>query len=574
MKNLIVIFACAAGLAYCLPAFGQCLSREAVIAFNKGEENTRHFLGVITYKDSEFTDLVFIKKKGEAKAVYETIRVDEDLYTVEKFEEDDKDFAKDVFHGLAYKEVSLSVNSVTSWTLITSNFTWTEVKKHERTYVWNWDSGSYTLSEEVQKEGLKGNSIFSPPGTNNLFVLVGHHFDSDRQELILVGKSVDKQEFKSPVNKAGTYYIVRYNINLEIISTQTFEIEYSHGVVFSDVYQLEDDKLVLVLAPQLPHKKHKYHNPAPFRYKLLIINSNGELERQIDFHNPCFNWKIHGLEFVEDEIIIYGAGEKLNGSTGSGEIPVSVSTSKEFQGEWRRTLYTQPNDYIQLCRIQADGSSYKNVLIPTEDIKAVAKPLDSHKVGGQILSGHSIFLSAQKGQNGQIFLTGTVRDPLVEPGGYTDYFFLRIDSTDKLTHLYSMSNPEYTSMPVFNLNTRKFRAQVYPGQSYVYEAPNNPDSLLWVHRNVHKVKYETNGFSFLSAKKAIVLYKPFMFEIDLRTSGFSACQDRLDKDFFLYGNFLGSNGSPVPHVVLEKPGEWLLLGKNKQDNIWLGKLAR
>lgn len=79
---------------------------------------------------------------------------------------------------------------------------------------------------------------------------------------------------------------------------------------------------------------------------------------------------------------------------------------------------------------------------------------------------------------------------------------------------------------------------------------------------------------FQRRKKVFTLYKPFMFEIDLRTGGFSACKDRLDKDFFLYGNFLGSNGSPVPHVALEKPGEWLLLGKNKQDNIWLGKLAR
>ena len=65
-----------------------------------------------------------------------------------------------------------------------------------------------------------------------------------------------------------------------------------------------------------------------------------------------------------------------------------------------------------------------------------------------------------------------------------------------------------------------------------------------------------------------------MYEIDASSGAYKECTDRLDKGFFLFGDFVNQDDIAMPHVELSTPGEWLLLGRKKQNSLWIGKLVR
>jgi len=149
MKNYLVAGLCAISLSFSPPLFSQCLWRETVINFDKEEENKKNFLGVISYKDSEYTDLVFIKKKPKDEVVYETIRLDKELYTVEKFEEADKDFGKDVFKGISYVTTIPTVaTEVLGFNVV--------LESYEFRFHWNWATGDYSSASPIQKKKDQG----------------------------------------------------------------------------------------------------------------------------------------------------------------------------------------------------------------------------------------------------------------------------------------------------------------------------------------------------------------------------------------------------------------------------------
>ena len=130
--------------------------------------------------------------------------------------------------------------------------------------------------------------------------------------------------------------------------------------------------------------------------------------------------------------------------------------------------------------------------------------------------------------------------------------------------MFCMKNPE--SGYDFFLKT----AQTYLGDSYIYESPNDPDRLLWTLRYAAKTGLILGKVSVRNTVK----YTPVMYEIDARSGAYKECTDRLDKGFSLFGDFVNQDNVALPHVELNTPGEWLLLGRKKQNSVWVGKLVR
>lgn len=565
MKNIALLLSCAVSFAICMPGFGQCLWRENTLMYSKEDENVKNFLGVISYKDADYTDLVFVKKKPGDQIVYETIRLDEELFVVDKFEEADKDFGTDYFKGPQYKTTDLRAG-------LYDYARMTMLRSVEEEYKWNWQSGSYDIVRQVETKQLVWHAVFPGSGKKRPFYHMADYYDEDTQELTLIGKTTNYKTEKT--NPKHSVYILKYNKELELISTKTIEFDYSHSVEFSAIDNLDGDKIVLVLAPKLPSRFVKIPDPEPFKYKLFVIDPDGEIVKRHDFHPPCLRWKIHGVTFLENEIAVYGMGDKLLDGA-SFAAPGNVA---DLQKESEQTF--KPN-YIVVGRIKEDGSSFSTMVTPVESIKPIAKATDNNIIEPLIFNGKLGFQELKIGANGQIYLTGVAFLPNVQPITYSSYFFLSIDPDGKLSNFYCMRNPQMSSV-IIGID-RTGGAKHYPGESYVYESPGDPNSLLWVVKFVNKVNYQRSKLSHLGISALFMdnvsyrptsLYKPVMFEIDARSGDFKECKDRLEKDFHLYGSFLNQSGEYLPHVKLKKPGEWLLLGRNKENSIWVGKLVR
>jgi hypothetical protein len=562
MKNIALLLSCAVSFAICMPVFGQCLWRENTLMYSKEDENVKNFLGVISYKDADFTDLVFVKKKPGDQIVYETIRLDEELFVVDKFEEAEKDFATDYFKGPHYK-TTVQRAGLYDYARMTI------LQSVEEEYKWNWKSGSYDLVRQVETKKLVWHAVFPGSGKKQPFYHMADYYDEDTQELTLIGKITGSKTEKT--NPKHSVYILKYNKELELISTKTIEFDYSYSVEFSAIDNLDGDKIVLVLAPKLPSRFVKISNPEPFKYKLFVIDPDGKIVKQHDFQTPCLRWSIHGVTFLENEIAVYGMGDKLL----DGALSAASGNAAVLQKESEQTF--KPN-YMVVGRLKEDGSSFSTTVTPTESIKHIAKATDNNIIEPLIFNGKLGFQELKIGANGQIYLTGMAFLPNIQPITYSSYFFLSIDPDGKLSNFYCMRNPQMGS----GITTGG--AKHYPGESYVYESPDDPNTLLWVVRFVNRVNYRATNYKSLGiallmsnvsiSHRPTSLYKPVMFEIDARSGDFKECKDRLEKDFHLYGSFLNQSGEYLPHVKLKKPGEWLLVGKNKENSIWVGKLVR
>ena len=336
MKNYLIAGLCAISLSFSLPLFSQCLWRETVINFDKEEENKKNFLGVISYKDSEYTDLVFIKKKPKDEVVYETIRLDKELYTVEKFEEADKDFGKDHFKGISY------VTTIPTVAPVALGFN-VVLESYEFRFHWNWATGDYSSASPIKKKKTKV-KIPSSAGKGKIGVqYLTHTIDVDKQELLLVGNStIPKEERDNPRYKT---LIHRYNSNLDLISSSSFELDHPYTVLFSGADYIDGKKFLMVLAP-VSATKSSAIVPNPDQYKLVIINEKGELERIIDFSTLCHRWKINGISVIEDEIIIYGIGEELVDKLGAAD----QKRRKSYTDGW--ATFVEPAAYIQIITLK------------------------------------------------------------------------------------------------------------------------------------------------------------------------------------------------------------------------------
>jgi len=382
-----------------------------------------------------------------------------------------------------------------------------------------------------------------------------HTIDVDKQELLLVGNStIPKKERDNPRYKT---LIHRYNSELNLISSNSFELDHPHTVLFSGADYIDGKKFLMVLAP-VSATKSSATVPNPDQYKLVIINEKGELERIIDFFTLCHRWKINGISVIEDEIIIYGIGEELVDKLGAAD----QKRRKSYIDGW--ATFVEPAAYIQIITLKKDGPEVKAQTIPVADFQLTAQSIDNSPVSPLILNGKFDLIGLQKSKNGRILLSGTAYIPRLYPRAYTDYFFVHIDSTGNLSQLFCTKNPEPGSG--FFLKT----AQTYLGDSYIYESPNDPDRLLWMLRYAAKTGLSLGGVSVRNTVK----YTPVMYEIDARSGAYKECTDRLDKGFFLFGDFANQDNVALPHVELNTPGEWLLLGRKKQNSVWVGKLVR
>ena len=546
MKNYITALICGISLSFSLPLFSQCLWRETVINFDKEEENKKSFLGVISYKDAEYTDLVFVKKKQKEEVVYETIRLDKELYTVEKFEEVEKDFGRDYFKGESYKT---TIPEITTDMLGLSLV----LESYEYRFKWDWIAGDYHVASRIRK---KQSAVKIPPsaGTGNgSFIYLTHHIDPYKEEILVIGRnSIPKAERADPKHRL---LIHRYNSELELISSSSLELVSPHISIFSERSYLDGDKFLMVLAPDSPNKSSA--SSSPLQYKLVIINEKGEPERVIDFFTSCHRWKINGIKVVEDEIIVYGLGEelvdKLAANAGKGIKP--------YSGGWWE--FMEPAAYIQITTLKKDGTEVKNQTVPVADFQRVAQSIDKSPVSNLILNGKFDLIGLQKSKNGRIFLSGTAYVPRFYPRTYSDYFIVNIDSTGNLNQLFCMKNPE-RGFGV--LKTSK----TILGESYIYESPNDPDRLLWSLRYADKTGIGLGANSLMFQVK----YTPVMYEIDAGSGAYKECTDRMENGFYLLGGFVNQDNIALPHVELSTPGEWLLLGNKNQNSLWVGKLVR
>lgn len=557
MKNYITAFICAISLSFSLPLFSQCLWRETVINFDKEEENKKSFLGVISYKDAEYTDLVFIKKKQKDEVVYETIRLDKELYTVEKFEEADKDFGKDVYKGETHtRTIPMLKTDILGISLI--------IESIELRYKWDWLSGDYSLVLQKKKKQTPVKTDASTTGAANSMQYLTQGIDSDKEELFLVlNKPIPKNERDNPRYKT---FIHKYNSELEQTGADFFELDHEHTLIYSGFHNLDGAKFVMVMAPQVStiFASKIPHNPD--QYKLIIIDENGKVEKILDFFTSCHRWKINGISFFEDEIILYGVGEQLIGKENTAGKPQKYT----YYDSWEESIKPA---HIQIITVKKDGASAKTQVIPIADFKHIAQSIDKYSVSSLILEGKFDLQRLQKNKNGRIFLTGVAYNPYFYPRAFSNYFILNIDPAGQLRHLFCMRNPQVGAGP---LNA----AKSYPGESYVYESPNNPDQILWTLRYVDKVDFISNLAINVSelrigeVTRSIKRYTPVMYEIDASSGAYKECTDRLDKGFFLFGDFVNQDDIAMPHVELSTPGEWLLLGRKKQNSLWIGKLVR
>jgi len=557
MKNYITAFICAISLSFSLPLFSQCLWRETVINFDKEEENKKNFLGVISYKDAEYTDLVFVKKKQKDEVVYETIRLDKELYTVEKFEEAEKDFGRDVFKGATLtKNIPMLNTDVLGVNLF--------IESVELRYKWDWETGGYNFVLQNKKKRTLVKTDASATNAATSMQYLTQFIDSDKEELLLVlSKPIPKDERDNPRYKT---FINKYNSELEQIGSSFFELNHYHTLIYSGFHYLDGAKFVMVMAPQVPQKLALKTPHNPDQYKMIIIDENGEVEKILDFYTSCHRWKINGISFFDDEIILYGIGERLIGQ----EDAAGKTRRNIYYANWEESI--QPA-HIQIITVKKDGSSSKTQVIPIADFKHSAQSVDKFPVASLILEGKFDLQILQKNKNGRIFLTGVAYNPYFYPRAFSNYFVLNIDPAGQLRHLYCMRNPEVTSSLIST-------AKSYPGESYIYESPNDPDQILWTLRYVDKVDYVSNLAINVSAlrigevTRRIKQYTPVMYEIDARSGAYKECTDRLDKGFFLFGDFVNQDNIALPHVELSTPGEWLLLGRKKQNSVWVGKLVR
>lgn len=548
--------------------------------------NKNSYLGHVgIHPEDQTTVLEYVQKKP-GKTLFQSYHFDENLNFVEETQEsynigqevtdliaeikNSFDWFSNKYQGETYTVNRLSIDPGWGGKII--------IRQYEYIYAFGWESGQYRPKvQQIDKTELKGAKA------EKIYLYDWVQNNETGEAFMIVGVKSPKGS-KIKHQHARKFQIVKVKPDLDIEYLETISFEYNMAINFKRVltnelpeetYDLGDDiyvaddiskgKLAVVFSPIKSLIGKKTNSPEPDGHTLVLINSDGAIEKKINYKAPVSGWVIEDFILSDDGNDIYLYGPAKENEYINKLMPVNSPLTgrddiKDIKWKSFQLMKISNNEKVWIK--DTDLKEFKaNVVTPPSQKR-------SPEYKGKKFTKSAHFVTP----DGQIFIAGqnyttkkvTKNEVTVKViDAYKDLVMFHFDDKGQLKAQYGVRRDK------MNRHSKTFPT---PQDMYVSE---DGSSLYWIYG---EIKGFRGGFAFASfaganigtLSKSKLLYYPAVAKVDLAKGSID--------DFVMMGQDedgkqLYYTNPDFSYVLSPDNRSLTFVGENKAGTeIWLGRM--
>ncbi|MCI5057788.1 MAG: hypothetical protein MRY83_16855, partial [Flavobacteriales bacterium] len=429
-------------------------------------------------------------------------------------------------------------------------------------------------------QGLDGGRIRLYERFNNL---------ETGEVVLLVGNKPPKGETKGrKFEQCRKFEILKVKSDLTLERGETFEFEHNYGINFvksltNDAvldsgmvgYDISKHKIAIYMSPIKSILSRKFQSDDPGKHKLLILNSQGKIESNIDINAPSSGWVIEDLIASNNGKDVYFYGPSKDGVYISDVQPMNSPLTANSGA---------PDDIkyksFQMMKL-TDGKLVWINATPLTEFKEKTVVPPSQKKAPQYIGKNfmkSIVYVTQKDEiiiAGQKYTTRSVPVDPAKPDGprmkiidnYKDLVMFHFDNQGVLKAQYGIRRDK---------NNQWSKANLTPQDIVENE---NGSTLYWIYGEIQGMRQgldfgggggllDIAGEGTVSKRK--LLYYPTVAKVDL---GKASMGDFVPFGADAKGKQLYYTHPNFSHVVSSDYSKVTFIGEDKKGSVvWMGQM--